>query len=443
MALLDNAFYIKGNTTILPIDLGSSNNAAGATLTLTGVTVPANSLVCVAVSEAVAVTAGTLSDGTHSYTKITSELMSTSVGIGVLFYYFYASPQSGLTLTYTKGGTGDKCSMAAFYATGINSTTPVDSAVTAVAQSTSATPTITSGVPTQSGDLIVAMVAYDYSSAEALTNAGPFAAPFDNVTTQTTAQLGGGNLNVAGSLAVTYAPTIAHAPTGAALIIAGFAPAATYTGWWDVTPWSAAAGATAGSLTRQNATLAVGNERVFVCYNSTSGTGTTGATEPTWVITRGGQVTDNSGEVGGVHRRRRTQRRLQFDQRRDECIVSCGQHDADVHVHSRRVEPRPLCHRQDCNDGHPSRRDGGLIHGDQGDAQRCNNWSRGRQRRHHRVLQHADVGGLSDRDGDGHARTGDPEQRRDAAAALHGRRRDGCARVGAVLVDLHGDRGDH
>ena len=257
-------------------------------------TVPANSLVCVAVSEAVAVTAGTLSDGTNSYTAITSELMSTSVGIGVLFYYFYTSPQSGLTLTYTKGGTGDNCSMAAFYATGINSTTPVDSAVTAVAQSTSATPTITSGVPTQSGDLIVAMVAYDYSSAEALTNAGPFAAPFDNVTTQTTAQLGGGNLNVAGSLAVTYAPTIAHAPTGAALIIVGFKPAATYTGWWDVTPWSAAAGATAGSLIRQNAMVAVGSERVFVCYNSTSGTGTTGATEPTWVITRGGQVTDNT-----------------------------------------------------------------------------------------------------------------------------------------------------
>ena len=294
MALVDNACYVKGNTTTLPIDLGSSNNAAGATLTLTGVTVPANSLVCVSVSEAVAIVAGTLSDGTHSYTKITSELMSTSVGIGVMFYYFYASPQSNLTLTYTKGGTGDKCSMAAVYATGINVTTPLDSAVTAVAQSTSATPTITSGVPTQSGDLIVVMVAYDYSSGEALTNPAPFAVPFDNVTAQTAAQLGGGNLNVAGSLAVTYAPTIAHAPTGAALIIAGFAPAATYTGWWDVTPWSAAAGATAGSLTRQNATPAVGNERVFVCYNSTSGTGTTGATEPTWVITRGGQVTDNS-----------------------------------------------------------------------------------------------------------------------------------------------------
>ena len=295
MALLDNAFYISGNTTIGgPIDIGSSNNAAGATLTLTGVTVPANSLVCVAVSEAVAVTAGTLSDGTNSYTAITSELMSTSVGIGVIFEFFYTGAQSNLTLTYTKGGTGDKCSMAAFYALGVNGTTPVDSAVTAVAQSTSATPTITSGVPTQSGDLIVAMVAYDYSSGEALTNAAPFAIPFDNVIAQTAAQLGGGNLNVAGSLAVTYAPTIAHAPTGAALIIVGFAPAATYTGWWAVTPWTAGAGATAGSLIRQNAMVAVGNERVFVCYNSTSGTGTTGATEPTWVITRGGQVTDNS-----------------------------------------------------------------------------------------------------------------------------------------------------
>ena len=169
MALLDNAFYISGNTTIGgPIDLGSSNNAAGATLTLTGVTVPANSLVCVAVSEAVAVTAGTLSDGTNSYTAITSELMSTSVGIGVIFEFFYTGAQSNLTLTYTKGGTGDKCSMAAFYALGVNGTTPVDSAVTAVAQSTSATPTITSGVPTQSGDLIVAMVAYDYSSGDTI-----------------------------------------------------------------------------------------------------------------------------------------------------------------------------------------------------------------------------------------------------------------------------------
>ncbi len=76
------------------------------------------------------------------------------------------------------------------------------------------------------------------------------------------------------------------------------------TGYYSVTKWATGASKVCGNLVRQNAAPTVGNERVFVCYNSTGGTGTTSATtEPTWVITRGGLVTDNTvkwGEVTGV-----------------------------------------------------------------------------------------------------------------------------------------------
>jgi len=69
-----------------------------------------------------------------------------------------------------------------------------------------------------------------------------------------------------------------------------------FSGYYSVTPWVTLGGPyTCGALIRQAAAgLAVGNERVFVCYNSTAGAGVSGVSEPTWVITRGGLVTDGT-----------------------------------------------------------------------------------------------------------------------------------------------------
>jgi hypothetical protein len=74
-------------------------------------------------------------------------------------------------------------------------------------------------------------------------------------------------------------------------MIVGFKPATGSVGWWNLTKWAAATVTAAGAIRRQNATPAVGSERVFVCVVA----GTTHATtEPTWVITRGGKTTDNT-----------------------------------------------------------------------------------------------------------------------------------------------------
>lgn len=64
------------------------------------------------------------------------------------------------------------------------------------------------------------------------------------------------------------------------------------TKWTAVSIWTTLTATTAGTLRRQTAalgTLTVGNERVFVALNSSV---TTGATEPTWVLTKGAKTTD-------------------------------------------------------------------------------------------------------------------------------------------------------
>ena len=66
------------------------------------------------------------------------------------------------------------------------------------------------------------------------------------------------------------------------------------TGYYGVTAWAALTTKVCGNLVRQLAAPTVGNERVFVCIASTAGTGATGASEPGWTITRGGQTTDST-----------------------------------------------------------------------------------------------------------------------------------------------------
>lgn len=59
--------------------------------------------------------------------------------------------------------------------------------------------------------------------------------------------------------------------------------------WSAVTAWAASTAVVAGAPRRQSATPAVGNERVFACVVA----GTTGSSEPTWVVTKGAKTTDS------------------------------------------------------------------------------------------------------------------------------------------------------
>lgn len=60
--------------------------------------------------------------------------------------------------------------------------------------------------------------------------------------------------------------------------------------WSLVSAWAASHSYSAGALVRQNAAPTVGNERVFACIVA----GTSGASEPTWVVTKGAKTTDSS-----------------------------------------------------------------------------------------------------------------------------------------------------
>lgn len=290
MALVDNAWYVQGATNVAVTDLTSASNSAGATLTLS-ITVPAGALIVVIVSEVTSAAAGTMADATNgAYTLGTSGAMSGAAGFGMVFYFANSAALSAVTLTYTKQTSGRITSLSAFYATGIATTTPLDTAVTATTAVNSATPTVTGGVPTQP-DLIVGACAYSNASARTLTNSGSFVVPFSTNSGQPTAQCGGGHINIGGAVATTFNPTLAAACDNLTMIV-GFKPATnTLIGWWNVTKWTAGATIAAGALRRQNATPAVGSERVFVCIVA----GTTHATtEPTWTLTRGAKTTDNT-----------------------------------------------------------------------------------------------------------------------------------------------------
>ena len=61
-------------------------------------------------------------------------------------------------------------------------------------------------------------------------------------------------------------------------------------GYTAVTAWAATTAIVAGALRRQLTAPAVNSERVFACIVA----GTTGSTEPTWVLTRGAKTTDGT-----------------------------------------------------------------------------------------------------------------------------------------------------
>lgn len=295
-----SAWYVDSGPTIGITDLGTANNSSGATVALS-LTCPGGSLVVVCVNEATATSAGSssLSDGTNTYTAGPSVALGGSQGFAQTFYHYYATAQSGLTLTYTKATSGHTCAMAGLFATGVASSTPLDSAVSATAAGTTTSPTVTSGTPSQSGDLIIGFAAWGGASARTLTlqTAPPaFLAPPTSSTAQAAASVGGGSFQYCGTSAITFDPTLSGSVTGNGLIIFGFKPASAPSEYYGVGTWQASHSYSPGALTRQNLTPTVGSERVFVFAPTATATGsqTSGASEPTWVTTKGGQVVDNT-----------------------------------------------------------------------------------------------------------------------------------------------------
>jgi hypothetical protein len=138
-------------------NIGTNNTTTGATVTLTGVTVPAASLIVVVVSDSSATApGGSVSDGANTYTAAGGRNPNNITGNGFLntFFALNASLTSG-TITYTKQTSGEVASISAIYASNIATSSALDVAVTATAVGSSTAPTVTSGTPGVSGELLI------------------------------------------------------------------------------------------------------------------------------------------------------------------------------------------------------------------------------------------------------------------------------------------------
>lgn len=309
MAYTDKAWYVRNNSRMTVFDMGSSSNSSGATLTLTNFdfVVPAGALIVVCVNELGAGGAGTVSDnaplGANTYTLATSEAIQGGGALGQIFYAYNVNPMIGnRTVTYTKQTTGDKAGMSVFCVTGALTTSGVlDTAVTAAAASNTASPTVTGGTPGQAGELMVGCTFWDAAASITFTDPSGWIGPPDNQQGQPNAALAGGYWINPNSTAATFAPTLS-APENQSTIVVGFKGASAPTGWSAVAPWTTGATPACGAIIRQAGPVAIPNggsaavtgKFCFICIHNLSGTTMTGATEPSWVTTRGGQTTDNT-----------------------------------------------------------------------------------------------------------------------------------------------------
>ncbi len=150
-------------------DLGTATSPLSGTTVTKTVTVPGGSLVVVAVEEddeaAATTTMGAVTDGTNTYTRITTIQLNNSSTVGILgiFYSANVTALSSATLTYTKTNAGNPAQIAALYSSNIATVTPLDTAVTATAFGNGTPPSVTSGTPAQAGELFVGGLGADAS----------------------------------------------------------------------------------------------------------------------------------------------------------------------------------------------------------------------------------------------------------------------------------------
>ena len=200
------------------------------TLELTGMMVPAGAMIFVIVHEYSATVdtsaGGTLSDGVNTYAKGTpiNNNNETLKGTGMYFYALNTQALTNQSITYTKASTDSIVSMSAFYATGIATSNALDTAVTATSygQTIATTPifTLTSGTPTQSGELFIAFMTFKQPTGQYqyLDTAHGWGEQELTVTSgcgvtansMNAAMIGGAQINT-GTTAKTFSPTMSTA----------------------------------------------------------------------------------------------------------------------------------------------------------------------------------------------------------------------------------------
>jgi hypothetical protein len=147
---------------IVVTNIGTATGSSGATLSLTGVTVPAGALIFVAVIEYNGVnTSGSVADSVDAGnfsagTPIGSDNNPNAYGYGNYYFLANSAGLSSGSITYTKGASGGYVAMTAFYATGVAKTSALDAAVTATVYGSGSSYSLTSGTPAVHSELFVA-----------------------------------------------------------------------------------------------------------------------------------------------------------------------------------------------------------------------------------------------------------------------------------------------
>jgi hypothetical protein len=150
-----------GNAT-LSIGTGTG---AGATITVTVPAggVPAGSLIFVAATDLATTAGGSVVDTAgNTYTLISSVARNGAGANGFVRTYYAKNSTalaSGNSITLTKVDGTARGAMTALYATGMNTSAPLDLAVTATGSS--AAPSVASGAPAVAGELFIGVVNHD------------------------------------------------------------------------------------------------------------------------------------------------------------------------------------------------------------------------------------------------------------------------------------------
>lgn len=211
-------------------DLGTAGSTSSATLTIPA-TVPSGAtlIVCIADRNATIGSQAVSDPVNGSYSLITSKLSGTN-DLGSIYYFPNSNSLSSQNITIHTAASSS-CAVTAFYATGL-ATSPLDSSVTASNSATSGgSITITSGTPSQSGDLIVAMTSFNPgsgSTSSLISQAAGWSNPPDLAGSSIPAASGtdrwvyGGTMINSGTGTETWTPTVSGTINGWASIVVGF-----------------------------------------------------------------------------------------------------------------------------------------------------------------------------------------------------------------------------
>lgn len=159
---------------VTSIGTALSTSTAGTTKAITlGASVPSGSLIVVGVNERnpsnYTGVYGSIADtASNTYTRITQSSATTSSASSVLHSIWYVKNSTALsssnTITFT-ASVSAYINLGAIYATGIDTTDPLDTTACAVSaspfgSSTTTSVSVTSGSPTVSGELFVYLVSF-------------------------------------------------------------------------------------------------------------------------------------------------------------------------------------------------------------------------------------------------------------------------------------------